>query len=61
MALYRLPDYPTSFESTDLSVQERNFNIDFQDGGHFGFLIRIILATFDLQVTSIIPMKFRVN
>ena len=34
MALYRAPDYQTSFESTGLSVQEKEFNIDFQDGGH---------------------------
>ena len=34
MALYCSTDYQTSFESTDLSVQEKKFNIDFQDGGH---------------------------
>ena len=45
------------FESIGLSVQEK-FNIDFQDGGHLGFPIRMILDTFDLQVTSILPMKF---
>ena len=28
------------------SVQEK-FNINFQDGGHLGFPIRMILATFD--------------
>ena len=61
MALYRSSEYQTSFESNDLSVQEKNFNTDFQDGGHLGFPIRMILATFDLQVTSILPMKFRVN
>ena len=61
MALYRSPDYQTSFESTGLSVEETNFNIDFQDGGHPGFPIRMILATFDLQVTSLLPMKFQVN
>ena len=60
MALYRSPDYKTSFESVGLSDQEK-FNIDFQDGGHLGFPIRMILATFDLQVTFIFPMKFRVN
>ena len=58
MALYRSPDYQTSFESTDLSVQEKNFNTDFQGGGHLGFPIRMILATFDLQITSLLPMKF---
>ena len=60
MALYRSHDYQTSFESIGLSVQEK-FNINFQDGGHLGFPIRMILATFDLQVTSILPMKFPVN
>ena len=44
MALYRSPDYQTSFESVGLSVQE--FNIDFKDGGHLGFPIRNIFATF---------------
>ena len=46
MALYRLPDYQTSFRSIVLSVQEKKFNIDFQDGGHIGFSIRTILAIF---------------
>ena len=53
MVLYGSPDYQTS-----LSLLAFQFNIDFQDGGHFGFQIRTILATFDLQVTSILPMKF---
>ena len=39
--------------------------IDFQDGrhycGHLGFSIGIILAIFDLQVTPMLPSKFRVN
>ena len=43
MALYRSPDYQTTFKSTGLSVQEK-FNIDFQDSGHLGFPIRIIFA-----------------
>ena len=30
----------------DFSVQEK-FNINFQDGGHLGFPIRMILVTFD--------------
>ena len=58
MVLYRSPDYQTSFESVGLLVQK--FNIDFQDVGHLGFPIRTILATFDLQVTLILPMKFEV-
>ena len=59
-ALYCLPDYQTSFKSIGLLVQEKIFNIDFQDGGHLGFSTRTILATFNLQVT-LIPMKFWVN
>ena len=37
---------------------------DFQDGsqdGHLGFQIGKIVAIFDLQVSSILPTKFRVN
>ena len=34
---------------------------DFQDGGHLGFPIGIILAIFYLQVTQMLPTKFRVN
>ena len=52
MALYRSPDYQTSFESVDLSVQEKNFNIDFQDGGHLGFPIRMNLATSHLNTSN---------
>ena len=61
MALYRSPDYQTSFESVGLSVQEKKFNIDFQDNSHLVFATGMILAAFDLQVTLILPMKFRVN
>ena len=53
-----------SLESIGLSVQEKKLNIDFQDGGHgghLGFLIRTILAVFDLQVTLMLPTKFRVK
>ena len=35
--------------------------IDFQDGSHLVFPIRAILAAFDVQVTFIHPMKFRVS
>ena len=51
-------------ESIDLSVQEKKQKIDFQDGhhgGHLGFAIGTILATFDLQVTLMLPSKFGVN
>ena len=62
MALDCSPEYQTSFKSTGLSVQE--FKIDFQDcrrGSHLGFLIRMILAIFALQITQILPTKFPVN
>ena len=58
------PMFLRSLESNGLSVQEKKLNIDFQDGGHgghLGFLIRTILATFDLQVTLMLPTKFRVK
>ena len=53
-----------SLESIGLSVQEKKRKIDFQDGGHgghLGFPIGIILAIFDLQVTLMLPTKYRVN
>ena len=37
------------------------YNKHKQGGSHLGFLIRMILATVDLQVTSIIPMNFWVK
>ena len=42
-----------------LSIQEKKFKTDFQDGNcgdHLVFPIGIILAIFDLQVTSIIQV-----
>ena len=47
-----------SFKSNGLSVQEMKFNLDFYDGCHLGFLIKTILASFDLQVAQILPTKF---
>ena len=61
VALFRSPDYQTSFKSIGLSVQKKKRKRDFQDGGHLGFPIGMILANFDLQVTLILPTKFRVN
>ena len=61
MALYRSPDYQSSFQSVGLLLQEKKFNIGFQHGGHgghLGFPIGKILATFDLQITLILPTKF---
>ena len=67
--------YQVLSESTDLSVQEK-CKIVFQDGGHLVIPIGMILptfhlqvvpilsndlASFDLQVTLILPNKFQVN
>ena len=57
LSRYFLP----SFEPTGISVQEKKFKIDFQDGSHLAFLIETILAIFDLQVARVFPSKFRVN
>ena len=51
-----------SLKSICLSVQKNNRKIEFQDGrhdSHSGFPIGIVLAIFDLQVTSILPTKFK--
>ena len=48
--------------STGLSVQEKKFKTDFQDGGHgshLGFQTGMILAIFELQVTPILLTKFQ--
>ena len=55
---------PMNFESIALSVQEKKFKTDFQDGRHglnLGFLIATIWAIFYLQFTPMLPTKFRVN
>ena len=48
MALYRSPGYQISFEYIRHSFQEK-LEIDFQDGDHLRFPIRMFLATFDLR------------
>ena len=50
-----------SFKSFRPSVPEEKRKIDFQDGGHLGFPIGMILAFLDLQVTPMLPTKFQVN
>ena len=55
MALYGSPDCKTSL--SQLAFDKKKFNTDFQDGGHLGLPTRTILATFDLQFNSILPMK----
>ena len=55
---------PMNFESIALSVQEKKFKTDFQDGRHslnLGLLIATISAIFYLQVTLMLPTKFRVD
>ena len=49
------------FGSGEAFRQEKKQKIDFQDGGHLGFQIGMILAIFDLQVTPMFPSKFEVN
>ena len=47
-----------------VTIQEKKFKTDFQDGncgGHLVFPIRTILAIFRLQVTSKTVTKFKVN
>ena len=63
--IYKSPQcFLLSFESTGLSVQEKKQKIDFQDGSHGGYLgvpIKTVYANFDLQVTLMLPTKFRVS
>ena len=52
-----------SFDSTGLIVQKK-FKIDFQAGdcgSHIGFPIWTNLTIFEIQVTQILPTKFRIN
>ena len=46
---------PTKFGVSWPFDSGEEVKIDFQDGGHLGFLISTILATFDLQVTPMLP------
>ena len=41
--------------------EEAKYIQDGGHGGHLGFLIRMILAIFDLQVTLMLPTKFQVT
>ena len=51
---------PPSFGEIRLSVHQKIFKIDFQDG-RLGFPIGTILAVLDLQVTPILLIKVRVS
>ena len=63
--IYKSPRYfLPSFKSTGILVQKKKFKTDFHDDshdGHLGFQTGIILVIFDLQVTLILPTKFRVT
>ena len=63
--IYKSPQcFLASLKSIGLSVQEKKRKIDFQDGGHgghFGFPTGTILAVFNLQVTPMLPTKYRVK
>ena len=53
-----------NFKSNGLSVQQKKWKTDFQDGHHSGYLgfpIRTILAIFDLQVAQMLHTKFQVS
>ena len=55
---------PINFESIVLSVQEKKFKTDFQDGhmaAIWDFLSQRFELFFYLQVTLMLPTKFRVN
>ena len=54
--------FPIGTMSIGFSFQEKKRKIYFQDGGHcghLGFPIEMIFANFDLQVTSMLPTKFK--
>ena len=58
------PTLPIKFRVVGLSVQDKKFKKDFQDGdcgGHIGFPIRLSLAIFDLQIASLLSTKLRVK
>ena len=47
-------------ELIGLSVQKK-FKINFQHGGHTGFPLKTNVTILDVQVTQMLPTKFRVN
>ena len=52
---------PIKFQDNRYFVSGEDQKIDLQDGGHLGFPIRTILATFNLQITPMLPTKFHVS
>ena len=61
--IYKSPRYfIPSFESAGFLVQEKEFKIDFQDGGHgdhLGFPIGTILAIFNLLIVPMAELSFK--
>ena len=57
MAKWFLKNHILDFIHVNSSVAGK-YDKHKQDGSHLGFPIRMILATVDLQVTSILPMNF---
>ena len=54
----------TKFQVNWLSGSREEAKIDFQDGGHgghLGFPVEEIFASFDPQYTPMLPTKFQVN
>ena len=49
-----------NFQFKSLTVWEKS-KIGFQDGGHFGFLISTIFASFHLHVNLLLHHKFQLN
>ena len=61
MALYRSPEYQTSLSQLVLRFNRKGTILIFKTAGHLAFPTRMILATVDLQVTSMILDKFQVS
>ena len=47
--------------SFDSGEEAKTYFQDDRHGGHLGFSIGMILTIFDLQVTPMLPTKFRFN
>ena len=61
MKIVKLNTLTFLFQVSSRPFGSGEVQIDFQDGGHLGFLIRLIVAIFYLQVAPIFPTKFQVS
>ena len=52
---------PTKFHVRWLKIDFKDGSHGRHYGGHLGVLIRLVLASFDVQVTPMLPAKFQVN